>query len=288
MDTRGHRAELEYIRYEAIDYNFGTPDRPANLIYYFTRQLRKPHMRIETADQLGYCIGIITRGQAVFEHLGQTAELRYGSVFFRRHKTPYQFYKTDAEDLELTQIMFDPSIEELWSRFVPEDCIARQLSNAASAIDLTDSFFELLSRNPVRRIERSNAFAPLLFETLTAESGFGSTPNHEKELAERCRHYLHKNFRTLGSMEQMAAACGISRSRLYTLFGKYNGMPPKEYLARLKLRRAADLLAQTDWTIERIAGETGHADAATFSKTFKRHYTISPGRWRKNTAPVAR
>jgi AraC-like DNA-binding protein len=280
-------AELEYIQYEAIDYDFEQTDRPPNLIYYFTRQLRKPHMRIEAIDHMGYCIGIITRGQAVFEHLGQTAPLRYGSVFFRRHEAPYKLYKTDPDELELTQIMFDPAIGELWSRFVPGDCIARQLGNASHIIELTDAFFDLLNHNPVRRIERSNAFAPLLLETLTAESDFNSGSNVEKELAEQCRYYLHQNVRTVCNMEQAAGACHISRSRLYTLFEKYNGMTPKEYLAQLKLRTAADLLAQTDWTLDRIADETGYPDAATFSKTFKRRNGISPGRWRKNTRTVS-
>ncbi len=287
MDTLECIAELEYIRHEAIDYNFETPDRPPNLIYYFTRQLRKPHMRIEAIDHMGFCIGIITRGQAVFEHLGQRAQLRRGSVFFRRHETPYTFCKTDPDELELTLIMLDPAIQNVWENFIPESCIARQLGNAASVIELTDSFFDLLNHNPVRRIERSNAFAPLLLETLAAEIDFDPVPNREKELAERCCHYLHKNFRTVSTMEQVARACRISRSRLYTLFEKHIGTTPKKYLADLKLRAAADLLAQTDWTLDRIADEIGYPDAATFSKSFRRHHGISPGRWRKNTATYA-
>ena len=280
-------AELEYIHHETIDYNFENPSHPPNLIYYFTRQLRRPHMRIEAIDHLGYCIGIITRGQAVFEHLGQMAQLYYGSVFFRRHETPYKFYKTDPDELELTLIMFDPTIETLWPQFVPDDCIARQIGNASKVIELTDAFYDLLNHNPSRRIERSNAFTPLLLETLTAESGPDNTPNRETELAERCRHYLHNNFCTVGNMEEVASACRISRSKLYTLFETYNGMTPKEYLTKLKLRTAADLLAQTDWTIERIADKTGYTDAATFSKTFKRHNGSSPGKWRKSISAVA-
>ena len=184
-------------------------------------------------------------------------------------------------------MMFDPTIETLWSQFVPDDCIARQIGNASKIIELTDAFYDLLNQNPSRRIERSNAFTPLLFETLTAESGPDNTPNREKELAERCRHYLHNNFCTVGNMEEVASACRISRSQLYTLFEKYNGMPPKEYLTKLKLRTAADLLAQTDWTIERIADKTGYTDAATFSKTFKRHNGSSPGKWRRNVSGFA-
>lgn len=288
MDTPHQISEFERLRHESIDFDLDRPGHPDNLIYYFTRQRRGPKMNIEAVDLLGFCAALVTEGQAVFEHMGQAVQLRQGSVFLRRHKQPYRFYKTGPDELALTMVMFDPSIEPLWNRLIEPDCIAVQLCNTTKVIELADTFFDLLNRNPERRIERANAFAPFFLETVMAEKLQDvNEGNPAKELAEKCRHYLHENFSRIRKMDAVARACHISRNHLYALFQTHIQMTPKEYLDRLKTSAAADLLAQTDWTMEHIAEETGYADAPTFSKAFKRRNGVSPAEWRQNAKGVA-
>jgi len=280
--------EFELLQYEAIDFDLDRPAHPENLIYHFTRQRRAPCMKINAIDQMGFCAGIITEGQAIFEHLGQTIQLYQGSVFLRKHNEPYRFYKTDPNEFELTMIMFDPSIAPTWNRLVEPDCIAIQLCNSTKIIELTHSFFDLLNRNPEKRIVRANAFAPFFLETVMAEKLQASSgANPDQALAECCRHYLHEYFSEIRSMDAVAQACHVSRSHLYNLFNEYIQMTPKEYLDRLKIGTAADLLTQTDWTMERIAPAVGYADAPTFSKAFKRRNGISPDEWRRSASGFA-
>jgi len=281
-------AEFELLQHESIDFDLDHPIHPDNLIYYLTRQRRGSHMNIATIDRMGFCAGIITQGEAVFEHLDQTTGLHAGSLFLRRHNEPYRFYKTDPNELELTMIMFDPSIAPIWNRLVEPDCVAIQLCNSTKIIELTHTFFDLLSRNPEKRIERANAFAPFFLETVMAENlQTLSRVNPDQKQAEKCRHYLHEHFSEIRNMDTVAAACHISRSHLYNLFHEYVQISPKEYLDRLKISTAADLLTQTDWTMDRIAEETGYADAPTFSKAFKRGNGISPAEWRSSASGFA-
>ncbi len=281
-------AEFKCIRHEFIDFDLDSSTHPDNLIYYFTRQRRGSHMNIAAIDRMGFCAGIITQGEAVFEHSGQTVQLHHGSVFLRRHNEPYRFYKTDPNEFELTMIMFDPSIAPIWNRLVEPDCIAIQLCNSTKIIELTHTFFDLLNRNPEKRIIRANAFAPFFLETVMAEKLQASNrANPDQTLAEQCRHYLHEHFSEIRSMDTVTDACHLSRSHLYNLFHEYVQMTPKEYLDRLKISTATDLLTQTDWTMDRIAEETGYADAPTFSKAFKRRKGVSPIKWRRNASGFA-
>lgn len=278
-------AEFELLQHESINFDLDCPSHPDNLIYHFTRQRRGSHMQISTIDHMGFCAALVTKGRAVSEHLGQTVELHEGSVFLRRQNEPYRFYKTDTNELGLTMIMFDPSITPIWSRLVDEACIAVQLYNSAKVIEFVNTFFDLLSRNPMRRIARANAFAPFFLETVMAENLQAlSHVNLDQKQSEKCRHYLHEHFSKIRSMDAVAEACHISRSHLYNLFHEYVQMTPKEYLERLKLNKASDLLTQTNWTMERIAEETGYADAPTFSKAFKRRSGIPPTEWRHNAS----
>jgi AraC-like DNA-binding protein len=288
MDTERPIVDLDYIRYEAINFDLDQPAPPPHFIYHFTRQRRKPQMEIQAVDRLGFCAALITKGAAVFEHLGQPVPLRQGSVFLRRQNVPYRFYKTDPDELELIMIMFDPSIAPIWNRLIRPDCIAVQLCNRVKIIEQVDGFFELLSRNPERRIERANAFAPLFLEMITAEElQTSGRLAPETERVERCRHYIHENFRRIRHMDEAARACRISRNHLYTLFRQHLQTTPKEYLDQFKTGAATELLTQTDWTMERIAEETGYTDAATFSKAFKRRNGVSPAQWRRGATAFA-
>jgi AraC-like DNA-binding protein len=281
-------ADFECSLCETIDFGFDQPDLPANLIYHFTRQRRKPHMEIQAVDRLGFCAALVTEGRAVFEHSGQTAQLQRGSVLLRRHNCPYRFYKTDPDELALTMIMLDPSVAPLWNRLIKPDCIAIQLPCDTRIIELTDIIFDLLRQNPESRIERANAFARLFLETIAVENiQPEKLQNPEHKLAEKCLLYLHKNFTRIRNMDQVAQDCRLSRSYLYSLFQIHFKTTPKDYLERLKIRSATNLLKQTDWTLERIADETGYADAPTFSKAFKRRNGVSPAEWRRNTGTFA-
>ncbi|AKJ65676.1 helix-turn-helix domain-containing protein [Kiritimatiella glycovorans] len=281
-------AEIEFRGYESVDFGLDRENRPPNLIYHFTRQHRGPHMRIRTRDRMGFCAALITDGEAVFRHLGREAPLQRGSVFLRRPNEPYEFFKRDPHDLHLIMIMFDPAIDRVWDDLIDPGRIAVQLCDAGEVIDFTSTFFDLLQRTSDDRITLANPFAELFLRTVLGEDLRGhSQADGERWRTERCLRYVKKHYRELRSIEEIAGACGCSRSRLYTLFGKHADCTPKEYLERLKIRSACDFLMRTDWTLEHIAGEVGYADGPTFSKAFKRRTGTSPKGWRQRIRSLA-
>ena len=73
----------------------------------------------------------------------------------------------------------------------------------------------------------------------------------------------------------LAAEVGISAGRLAHLFGGELGLPFRRYVAWLRLRRAAEAL-QAGQTIATAAHHAGFADAAHFTRTFRRMFGIVP------------
>ncbi len=57
-----------------------------------------------------------------------------------------------------------------------------------------------------------------------------------------------------------------------------------EYHRRECLERAADLLVETDWTIERIGSEVGYAAASNFVYAFRRRLGCTPAEYRRTHA----
>ncbi|MET9026213.1 AraC family transcriptional regulator [Nocardia sp. NPDC004168] len=74
----------------------------------------------------------------------------------------------------------------------------------------------------------------------------------------------------------LAEAVGMSRAALARRFTDLVGEPPMAFLTEWRLALAADLLQESDATIEAIARQVGYGSAFALSTAFKRHFGISP------------
>jgi len=82
---------------------------------------------------------------------------------------------------------------------------------------------------------------------------------------------------TLGDLGH---SVGLGRSAFSARFTRLVGQPMYRYLIARRMSEAAFLLETTDEGIARIATRVGYETAAAFSKLFRRHHGLSPGRYR--------
>ena len=68
-------------------------------------------------------------------------------------------------------------------------------------------------------------------------------------------------------------------------FRKAYGCSVGAYLRRLRLARAAERLAESEYTLAEIALEAGFADQSHFSNLFRRETGVSPSAFRRSVRP---
>jgi transcriptional regulator GlxA family with amidase domain len=85
------------------------------------------------------------------------------------------------------------------------------------------------------------------------------------------------------SHEELAAMTGTSARYLNILFKAHTGYSIKTYLARVRVERACQLLAESTMNVSQIAETLGYADIYFFSKQFKQFKGESPSRYRSRT-----
>ncbi|SCE13151.1 AraC-type DNA-binding protein [Streptomyces sp. BpilaLS-43] len=78
----------------------------------------------------------------------------------------------------------------------------------------------------------------------------------------------------------LAARTGVSRAGLARRFTELVGEPPMAYLTGWRLALAADLLRETDATVESVARKVGYGGSFAFSTAFKRVRGQSPQEYR--------
>lgn len=92
---------------------------------------------------------------------------------------------------------------------------------------------------------------------------------------------LHADPAHPWTVAEPAGRAGVSRAALAQRFARLVGEPPMTYLTGLRLAQAADLLPETDATLETVARRVGYSTAFALSSAFKREHGVSPQRYRE-------
>ena len=107
-----------------------------------------------------------------------------------------------------------------------------------------------------------------------------------KRINDVCR-YMYENCEKIESISSLAQICHLSESRFSHLFSDVMGTSPKNYLIRIRIEKAKELLADTEHSIGRISELVGLHDQNYFSRIFKRFMGISPTQYRENLVSQA-
>ncbi|MFC3798953.1 helix-turn-helix domain-containing protein [Cohnella sp. GCM10012308] len=99
---------------------------------------------------------------------------------------------------------------------------------------------------------------------------------HQPDLAEAIAGYLRVHYRELASMDELVRAFHYSGHYLSRVFRRKYGTSPMGYLARTRMNRAKELLAETSMSIRDIAESVGYADMYYFNKQFKKQLGMTP------------
>jgi two-component system response regulator YesN len=105
-------------------------------------------------------------------------------------------------------------------------------------------------------------------------------------LVKHCLDYLESHYMEDISLESMARKLRLSPSYCSNMFKQVTGTCFSEYLMRLRIAKAREMLLATDEKIGEIARKTGFRDAAYFNKVFKRETGVTPNTFRQSAGSV--
>lgn len=92
--------------------------------------------------------------------------------------------------------------------------------------------------------------------------------------------YLDDHISTKVSLLQVASASHLSVRQLSQLFKQQLGLSPQQYLREKRMKKAVNLLTQSDNSIQIIAEEVGYQSLSAFSDRFRQHFGRSPSYFR--------
>lgn len=95
---------------------------------------------------------------------------------------------------------------------------------------------------------------------------------------------MEEDIRRDWTLPELAKRLNVDKSYLVRLFRSHTGLPPMQFLAKLRAERAAMLLLRTHRDVSVIGQQVGWNDANYFARRFKAHLGMSATRYRHQFA----
>ena len=232
------------------------------------RQDCEPGHAFGPAVRTHWLLHYVHSGTGCFQRDGVTYQIKPGEIFVI---PPYMetWYGADAErPWKYTWIGFeaDGPLPEILSRPV------------ISCPEAGVLFDEMLTCDKMEN-GRSAFLAGCLWKLMSL---FLERGEKKPDYVDKAIHCMRSEYASGITIQEVADRLGIDRSYFSALFSGQTGMPPNEYLIRLRLSRAAELMKVHGERPSTAAISVGYHDLYHFSRIFKKYYGMSPRTWMKH------
>ena len=121
----------------------------------------------------------------------------------------------------------------------------------------------------------------LILSSLKSQDG-GEITDYIRRIHEAA-DYITLHYTDNINIDACAEHCKMSRSRFAHLFKEEFGIPPYNYMLKLRLEHATDLLKFSTIPINEISRQCGFPDPYYFARLFSKNFGVSPSNYRKKS-----
>lgn len=202
-----------------------------------------------------------------------------GKAFFLKMPADESYYfdeKNNIAPWEFIYIIFSGTAAEEFYKYVTEhmgNIIA--LPSFHPAVRILLDLYHKASNSGIKNVFAASSE---LFRFLCALC----TPDtaHKSKLVGKAEVYFQNNFDKQITIAMAAEHLGVSQSHLSREFVRHTNEKPGDYLTKLRMEKAIELLSSTAMKQKEISKLCGYCDENYFGKVFKKYMKISPSAFR--------
>lgn len=232
-------------------------------------------------------IHYVTKGYGTFKFNGKVYNLKQGDIFILLKGMQVEYVASIDDPWEYYWIVFSGSNanEYLNRTSITNSCVANCEENSKIPQIILNMCEISKTYNPSRSddILLLKELYSLLYALI--EEFPKPFEYKDKELhtyIQDALNFINSNYMHSITVQEIADYVNLSRSYLYKMFIKNLGISPQRYLINLRMYKATLLLKGTKFPIGEVASSVGYSDSLLFSKTFSKHFSMSPLNYRNN------
>jgi len=144
---------------------------------------------------------------------------------------------------------------------------------------------KILSRIQIHSDDPTNRVNPLALQPIPVEACCAPLAKPPSSIR-RALSYIEMHLGERITLSDIADSCGLTTFAFSRAFKKEFGITFQEYLIRLRIDKAQQLLANPRLSVTDVAGAAGFGDLSHFTRTFRRYVGTSPSTFRKDEDPA--
>jgi AraC-like DNA-binding protein len=183
------------------------------------------------------------------------------------------------ENRFVNPLLYDPRYDVLLFPAAKKDWTREASARIVTLADLTikspdDSALEVQSRF-------YDLWSLIFANTAALESPKETQGPHEDTTVKRMLSFIQKNYAEKITLDDIAKAGGVCRSKCCFLFKQTLHQSVFEYLLNFRVRQSFGLLSNEEISITDVATAVGFSGTSYYGEIFKRIAGISPGKYRQ-------
>lgn len=111
---------------------------------------------------------------------------------------------------------------------------------------------------------------------------FDQEANSSHYVVYQVKQYIDQHYQEDLKLNQLAEQVFLSSNYLSNIFTKYTGCSLNKYIKQVRLKKAKEMLRNTNMKIADVGKEVGYANTSYFIKKFQEMYGITPEKYRLN------
>nr|MBC9201281.1 AraC family transcriptional regulator [Paenibacillus sp. PL91] len=237
-----------------------------------------------------YLIHIVLGGEGLFETLGKSYSCKAGDAFVIFPDILVKYEASMSNPWQYMWVAFSGEIVESSLSSIgitPDQAVIRDCS-----LPVMQKMFRSMRKSMEKtnapalgNMESSGWLRLILHELgrlqLTENAEADVPPPRSYRQIDQAIRLLSLQYGQQLSIESIARTLGYHRAHLTRLFKEATGLPPMQYLLKVRMKKAEELL-EGELTIAQIAASVGYNDPLFFTKQFHKWSGQSPTDFRKN------
>ncbi|MGG1518183.1 AraC family transcriptional regulator [Paenibacillus oryzisoli] len=237
-----------------------------------------------------HSIHYIVRGSGFYKMNEVQYTLEPGAVMLFVPETTFEWAISEQEDVEIYHIRFDYRLcyqeKQDWIVHAPDSWLAplRGMLPTLRAAEVRRGFdrvFQLWhAYDPLSQYRCQLAFRELWLSLIDQMHDQQYSSDADSAIQYTCR-YIADHIQAPLMVEQLAKLAGLSEGYYSRQFKALTGFSPKDYIIRLRVAKAKELLAGAGQTLAQTSKLVGYEDEFYFSRVFKRITGMTPSAYAK-------
>jgi two-component system, response regulator YesN len=120
-----------------------------------------------------------------------------------------------------------------------------------------------------------------LYYESTAKEFLEENPKGDNEVIESAMHYINTNLHTPLAIKDVAKHVHLNPSYFSVLFKDKKGVTFSDFVTRIRIKKAKELLFLTDLGIDDISEQVGYQTTSYFIRIFKKFESVTPKKYRE-------